>query len=61
MKRFQIHLNKPNYLGIPMLEWRKTIMHEYWYDYVKPKDYKKAKLFDINISFICFICVSLYM
>ena len=38
-------MNKPAYLGISILETNKNVMHEFWYDYVKPKyREKKAKL-----------------
>ena len=30
-------MNKPVYLGLLILDLSKTIMHELWYDYVKPK------------------------
>ena len=28
---------KPVYLGLPILEISKTLMHEFWFDYIKPK------------------------
>ena len=37
-------MNKPAYLGISILELNKTLMYEFWYDYIKPKYGKKAKL-----------------
>ena len=37
-------MNKPVYLGIPILDISKTLMYEFWYDYVKPKYKDKAKL-----------------
>ena len=30
-------LNKAVYLGLSILDMSKTVMHEFWYDYVKPK------------------------
>ena len=30
-------MNKPVYLGMPMLDISKTLMYKFWYDYVKPK------------------------
>ena len=30
-------MNKPVYLGLPILELSKISIHEFWYDYVKPK------------------------
>ena len=38
-------MNKPVYLGLSILEIRKTIMHEFWYDCVKPKYDENAKLY----------------
>ena len=37
-------INKPIYLGISILDNSKTLMHEFWYDYVKLKYQDKAKL-----------------
>ena len=46
-------MNKPVYLGLSMLDLSKTVMHEFWHDYVKLKYGKNAKLcyFDTD----CFI------
>ena len=30
-------MNKPVYLGLSILDLSKTVMYEFWYDYVKPK------------------------
>ena len=30
-------MNNPAYLGLSLLDLCKTVMHEFWYDYVKPK------------------------
>ena len=37
-------MNKPVFSGILILGLSKTLMCEFWYDYVKPKDGKKAQL-----------------
>ena len=37
-------MNKPVYLGTSLLEISKTLMHEFWYDYTKPKYQQNAKL-----------------
>ena len=38
-------MNKPVCLVLSRLELSKLLMHELWYDYVKPKYVEKAKLF----------------
>ena len=37
-------MKKPAYLGMPILGISKTLMYEFWYDYVKPKYQDKEKL-----------------
>ena len=37
-------MNKPVHLGLSILELNKILTYEFWYDYVKPKYGKKAKL-----------------
>ena len=37
MKKTKVKMNKPVYLGISILDISKTLMCEFWYDYVKPK------------------------
>ena len=37
MKKTEIKLNKPIYLGLAILDISKTLMYEFWYDYLKPK------------------------
>ena len=44
MKKTQILMNKPVYLGLSILDLSKTVMYEFWYDYVKPKYGENAKL-----------------
>ena len=40
----QILMNKPIFLGLSTPELSKTLMDEFWYDYLKPKYGEKAKL-----------------
>ena len=44
MKKIKVKMNKPVYLGFSILEISKTLMYEFWYDYVKPKYQNNAKL-----------------
>ena len=37
-------MNMPVYLGLSILDLSKIIMYEFWYDYVKPRYGKDAKL-----------------
>ena len=37
MKKTKIKMNKPIYLGLAILDISKTLMHDFWYDYLKPK------------------------
>ena len=44
MKKTQIIMNKPAYLGLSILDLGKTVMYECWCDYVIPKYGEKARL-----------------
>ena len=37
-------MNKPVYLGLSILDMSKTVMYEFWFDYVKPTYGEKVKL-----------------
>ena len=34
MKKVKVKMNKPVHLGLSILETSKTLMHEFWYDYI---------------------------
>ena len=42
MKKKKIKMNKSIYLGMSILDISKTLMYEFWYDYIKPKYQDKA-------------------
>ena len=44
MKKTKVKMNKPIYLGMSILDISKTLMYEFWYDYIKPKYQDRAKL-----------------
>ena len=44
MKKAKVKMNKPVYLGMSILDISKTLMYEFWYDYIKPKYKNKEKL-----------------
>ena len=44
MKKTKVKMNKPVYLGLSILEISKTLMYEFWYDYMKPKYGDNVKL-----------------
>ena len=44
MKKIKVKMNKPVYLGLSILKNSKTLMYEFWYDYIKPKYQNYAKL-----------------
>ena len=44
MRRTKVKMNKPIHLGLSILEIGKLLMHEFWYDYMKPKYDDNVKL-----------------
>ena len=48
MRITEILMKKPVYLGLSILALSKTVMYEFWYDYIKPKNGEKAKLYYID-------------
>ena len=53
MKKAKVKMNKPLYLGTSILDISKTLMYEFWYDYLKPKYNDKAKLSYMDTD--CFV------
>ena len=55
-KKPKVKMSKPIYLGMAILDISKTLIYEFWYDYIKPKFQDRAKLcFMDNDSFIIHI------
>ena len=44
MNKTKVKMNKPIYLGLSILDISKTLMYEFWYDYMKPKYGNDVKL-----------------
>ena len=44
MKKTKVKMNKPVYLDMSILDISKTLMHEFWYEYIKPQYQTNAKL-----------------
>ena len=56
MKKTKVKMNKPVYLDMSILDISKTLMYEFWYDYIKPKYEDRAKLCYVDTdSFIIHI------
>ena len=56
VKKTKVKMTKPIYLGMSILDIRKILMYEFWYDYIKPKYGDIAKLCYMDIdSFVMYI------
>ena len=56
IKKTRIKMNKLVYLGISILDIIKTLMYEFWSDYIKPKYGDRAKLCYMDTdSFVIYI------
>ena len=44
MKKTEVKMNKPVYLGLSILHISKILMYEFWYDYMKPMYGDNVKL-----------------
>ena len=44
MKKVEVKMNKPIYLGQAILDISKVLLYEFWYDFIKPMYSDKAKL-----------------
>ena len=55
MKKTEVKMNKLIYLGQAILDISKTLMYEFWYDYIKPKYEEKANLCYMDADTLLFI------
>ena len=44
LRKVEVKMTKPIYLGQAILDISKTLMYEFWYDYIEPKYKEKARL-----------------
>ena len=44
MRKTEILMSKSVYLGLSILDLSKTVMYEFWYNYIKPRYGENAKL-----------------
>ena len=62
IKKIKVKMNKPVYLGMSILEFSKTLMYEFWYDFVKPKYQNNAKIWHMDTdNFIIHIKLKIFM
>ena len=54
MGKNEIVMNKPVYLGQAILDLRKLVMYEFYYDYIVPKYGSGAKLCYMNTDFVVY-------
>ena len=56
MKKVEVKMNKPIYLAQAILDNSKTLMYEFWCNYIKPKYGDKARLCYMDTdSFVIYI------
>ena len=58
MKKTKVKMNKPVYLGMSILDISKTLMYEFWYDYIKPKYGGRAKLCCMDTDSIIILIIT---
>ena len=50
MKKIKVKMNKPIYFGMSISDISKTLMYEFWHNYVEPKNQNNAKLCYMDIN-----------
>ena len=54
MKKTKVLVNKLVYLGLSILDLSKTVMHEFWHDYVKSKYGENGEFCSMGIDSLIF-------
>ena len=61
MTKTKVKMDKPIYLGFSILDLRKVVMHEFWYDYIKPKYGKKQNCVPwTQIALLCLLKLKIF-
>ena len=56
MKKVEVKMNKPVYLGQAILDISKTLMYKFWYNHIKPKYGDNARLCYMDTdSFVIYV------
>ena len=62
IKKTRVKMTKPIYLGMSTLDISKILLHELWYDYIKPKYGNRANLcYTDTDSFIIYIKLKIFL
>ena len=51
MEKIKVKFNKPVYLGLSILEISKTLMYEFWHDYIKPNYQTNCRFLSCHVRF----------
>ena len=54
MRKTEILMNKPTYIGLSILDLSKASIYEFWYNCIEPKYGEKAKLFYMDTDSLIF-------
>ena len=61
MKKTKVKINKLIYLGISILDISKTLMHVFWFDYIKPEYRDRVKLCYMDTDSFIFLKLEIFI
>ena len=61
MKKLWVKMNKPIYLGQAILDISKTLMHEFWYDYILNMRIKRDYVICILIALLLILKLKIFI